>query len=79
MRNEFSGTLTSATGRYGLKIQRRTFIAELETGRHTISSKQDKIRVLVADDQPHVLEAVELLLKPQGIDIDCARSPRLFL
>ena len=27
--------------------------------RHTISSKQDKIRVLVADDQPHVLEAVE--------------------
>ena len=47
--------------------------------RHTISSKQDKIRVLVADDQPHVLEAVELLLKPQGIDIDCARSPRLLL
>ena len=44
-----------------------------------IASKQEKIRVLVADDQPHVLEAVELLLKPQGIDVDCARSPRLLL
>jgi len=33
--------------------------------------------VLVADDQPHILEAVELLLKPQGIDVDTARSPQL--
>ena len=41
--------------------------------------KQDKIRVLVADDQPHVLEAVELLLKPQGIDVDCVRSPQLLV
>jgi len=35
--------------------------------------------VLVADDQPHILEAVELLLKPEGIDIDCVRSPELLL
>jgi len=35
--------------------------------------------VLVADDQPHILEAVELLLAPQGIDVDCVRSPRLLL
>jgi DNA-binding NtrC family response regulator len=34
---------------------------------------------LVADDQPHVLEAVELLLKPQGIDVDCERSPQLLM
>ncbi len=33
----------------------------------------------MADDQPHVLEAVELLLKPQGIDVDCVRSPQLLL
>lgn len=33
--------------------------------------------MLVADDQPHILEAVELLLKPQGIDVDTARSPQL--
>ncbi|HVN94761.1 MAG TPA: sigma-54 dependent transcriptional regulator [Terracidiphilus sp.] len=47
--------------------------------RQAISSKQDRIRVLVADDQAHVLEAVELLLKPQGIDVDCVRSPRLLM
>ncbi|MFP5210441.1 MAG: sigma-54-dependent transcriptional regulator [Acidobacteriota bacterium] len=42
-------------------------------------SKQDRIRVLVADDQPHILEAVELLLSPQGMDVECVRSPQLLL
>lgn len=41
--------------------------------------KKDRIRVLVADDQPHILEAVELLLEPQGIQVDCVRSPQLLL
>ena len=50
-----------------------------ERGRQAISSKQVRIRVLIADDQPHVLEAVELLLKPHGIDVDCVRSPQLLL
>ncbi len=35
--------------------------------------------MLVADDQPHILEAVELLLAPQGIAVDCVRSPQLAL
>ncbi|HKF49887.1 MAG TPA: sigma-54 dependent transcriptional regulator [Terracidiphilus sp.] len=35
--------------------------------------------MLVADDQPHILEAVELLLSPQGISVDCVRSPQLAL
>ena len=47
--------------------------------RRKIPTKQEKIRVLVADDQPHILEAVELLLSPNGIDIDCVRSPQLLL
>ena len=34
---------------------------------------------MVADDQPHILEAVELLLAPQGIDVSCVRSPKLLL
>ncbi|MGH9606634.1 MAG: sigma-54-dependent transcriptional regulator [Terracidiphilus sp.] len=34
---------------------------------------------MVADDQPHILEAVGLLLKPQGIDVDCVRSPELLI
>src|ERR1700757_4554916 len=41
--------------------------------------KNERIRVLVADDQPHILEAVELLLEPQGIHVDCTRSPQLLL
>ncbi len=47
--------------------------------RQAISSKQNPIRVLVADDQPHILEAVELLLQPQGIHVDSVRSPQLLL
>ena len=42
-------------------------------------NKQEPIRVLAADDQPHILEAVELLLTPQGIHVDCVRSPQLVL
>jgi DNA-binding NtrC family response regulator len=41
--------------------------------------KKDRIRVLVADDQPHILEAIELLLSPQGIDVDSVRSPEALL
>jgi DNA-binding NtrC family response regulator len=33
-------------------------------------------RVLVADDQADVLEALRLLLKPQGFAVETARSPR---
>ncbi len=44
-----------------------------------IIAKQERIRVLAGDDQPHILEAVELLLAPQGITVDRARSPRLLM
>ena len=32
-------------------------------------------KVLAADDQPQILEALELLLRPAGFDVDVARSP----
>lgn len=32
-------------------------------------------RILAADDQPHVLEALLLLLRPQGYRVDVAKSP----
>ena len=35
--------------------------------------------MLAADDQPHILEAIELLLSPHGIAVDCVRSPQLLL
>ena len=34
-------------------------------------------RILAADDQPHILEALELLLKPQGYKVDAVHSPVL--
>ena len=34
-------------------------------------------RILVADDQQHILEALELLLKPQGYKVDLVGSPQL--
>jgi DNA-binding NtrC family response regulator len=34
-------------------------------------------RILAADDQPHILEAIELLLKPQRYKVDVVRSPDL--
>jgi sigma-B regulation protein RsbU (phosphoserine phosphatase) len=35
--------------------------------------------VLLADDQPHVVEALRLLLKPEGYRIDVAQSPAAIL
>jgi DNA-binding NtrC family response regulator len=34
-------------------------------------------RILAADDQQHILEALQLLLKPQGFKVDVVRSPEL--
>jgi DNA-binding NtrC family response regulator len=32
-------------------------------------------RILAADDQPYILEAIELLLRPEGYVVDTAKSP----
>lgn len=34
-------------------------------------------RILAADDQEHILEALDLLLKPEGYKVDAVRSPAL--
>jgi len=47
--------------------------------RRAIPAKQDKTRVLVADDQPSILEAVEMLLAPHGMAVDSVRSPQAVL
>lgn len=36
-----------------------------------------KPRILAADDQPHILQALELLLRPSGFEVDTAKSPAL--
>src|SRR5229473_1393104 len=42
-----------------------------------LRSSKDRPRILAADDQQHVLEALELLLRPQGYEVETARSPAL--
>src|ERR1700727_1952620 len=44
---------------------------------HAVSLR--KPSVLVADDQPHILEALELLLEPEGFRMEKARSPWMVL
>jgi DNA-binding NtrC family response regulator len=39
------------------------------------SDKPAPCRLLIADDQPHIIEALELLLKPEGFHLLTARSP----
>jgi DNA-binding NtrC family response regulator len=51
----------------------------------TISSKdkadtQSKVfRLLIADDQPFILEALSLLLRPEGYEVESVRSPAMVL
>jgi DNA-binding NtrC family response regulator len=39
------------------------------------SSENRAPRILAADDQQHIVEALEILLHPQGYYVDCAKSP----
>src|SRR5580704_13276968 len=43
----------------------------------TSTHNHGRPRVLAADDQQHVLDAIELLLRSQGYDVETARSPLL--
>ena len=36
-------------------------------------------RLLIADDQPHILEALELLLRPEGYELEIVQTPSLVL
>ncbi|MFI4944620.1 MAG: response regulator, partial [Burkholderiales bacterium] len=36
-------------------------------------------RVLAADDQPDILESLDLLLKPEGFELETAPSPQAVL
>ena len=40
-------------------------------------AKANPPRILAADDQQHILEAIELLLKPQSYEVDVARTPEM--
>lgn len=42
-------------------------------------ANREKTRILAADDQPSILEALELMLEPHGIEVDCVRAPQQVL
>src|SRR5499426_1554726 len=52
---------------------RNTRNESVETVRHPVRPSEP--RVLVADDQPDVLEALRLLLKGEGFELETAASP----
>jgi len=47
------------------------------SGRRSRGPGAERPRVLAADDQQDILDAIELLLSAQGYDVDTARSPQL--
>jgi DNA-binding NtrC family response regulator len=42
-------------------------------------TQEKACRLLIADDQPHILEALRLLLKPEGYQLEMVRTPALAL
>jgi len=51
------------------------------TGKDEQATKVTELpcKLLVADDQPHILEALRLLLKPEGYQLEMVRTPALVL
>jgi len=43
------------------------------------ANEEAACRLLIADDQPHILEALRLLLKPEGYQLEMVRTPALAL
>ncbi len=43
------------------------------------ATEEEPYKLLVADDQPHILEALRLLLKPEGYQLEMVRMPALVL
>lgn len=43
------------------------------------TTKEMPCRLLIADDQPHILDALRLLLRPEGYQVEMVRTPALVL
>jgi DNA-binding NtrC family response regulator len=58
-------------------MQSPTRFAEMDVSQPSKRRAERPPRVLAADDQQHILEAIQLLLRPQGYEVDAASSPVL--
>lgn len=54
-------------------------VSEQQTSDARPTNQEAACRLLIADDQPHILEALRLLLKPEGYQLEMVRTPSLAL
>lgn len=54
-------------------------LERLEKDALTARERESPYKLLIADDQPHILEALRLLLKPEGYQLEMVRMPALVL
>ena len=54
-------------------------VERVEKDISTGEEKEAPYKLLIADDQPHILEALRLLLKPEGYQLEMVRMPALVL
>jgi DNA-binding NtrC family response regulator len=54
-------------------------VERIEKGALAKEEKESPYKLLIADDQPHILEALHLLLKPEGYQVEMVRMPALVL
>jgi DNA-binding NtrC family response regulator len=54
-------------------------VSEHQVNDARLMERETAYRLLVADDQPHVLEALRLLLKPEGYQLEMVRTPALVM
>lgn len=60
-------------------MQTDTLAAPMNTGNRSNDGADRPFRLLIADDQPQILEALRLLLKPEGYRLEMVRTPALLL
>jgi DNA-binding NtrC family response regulator len=54
-------------------------VERMEKDASTVGDTESPYKLLIADDQPHILEALRLLLKPEGYQLEMVRMPALVL
>ena len=51
----------------------------MTTGNRSNEGASQPYKLLIADDQPQILEALRLLLKPEGYQLELVRTPALLI
>jgi len=54
-------------------------VSEMRAKDARLTERETPCKLLIADDQPHILEALRLLLLPEGYELEMVRTPALAL